>query len=369
MANVRSNNDLLYKIGLSKVPSIGPKRFSLLIEHFKTAQNAWEAGEEALHQAGLDDRSCRELISARSTLNLEHIAEALVKEGINTTTPEQDDYPPLLKEIYDPPPILYYRGTLPDERSYPIGVVGTRKCTPYGKMACETIVHSLAEQNITIVSGLAYGIDASAHETTLNAHGTTIGVLGASLEKSNIYPAGNRMLGERMVAEGGALISEHPLGTPPLKQHFPRRNRIISGLSYGVLVVEAPEKSGALLTARYALEQDREVFAIPGNITNENALGTNNLIKMGARLVTDASDVLETLNIHNVEAYVAASTIVPHTKEESAILGVLTKEPLHIDEIARLTNCAVRDINAALTLMEMKGMVRHMGGMRYCIAR
>jgi len=368
-ANASHIDDIKYKIGLSKVATIGPKRLSLLLNYFGSAQNAWSAARADLEQSGLDDRSIDALVQARSSLNLDALLETLAKENIRTTMPEQDDYPPLLNEIYDPPPILYYRGALPKEHSFSIAVVGTRKNTPYGKIACEQIVAGLVRSTIVIASGLAYGIDAIAHQATLDAAGTTIAILGASLEKNNIYPAHNRSLAERIAESGGALVSEHPPGTPPLKQYFPRRNRIISGISLGVLVVEAPEQSGALLTARYALEQDRDVFAVPGNITSENSLGTNNLIKMGARPVSEAEDILSALNLERAEEYSTASDVVPNTREEAVILDSLTKEPLHVDDIARLTKLAVRDINAALTLMEMKGMVRHMGGMRYCLAR
>jgi len=320
-------------------------------------------------QAGIEQNVIAEIIRLRQEINLNQEIENLEKEKVLFTTINDEDYPSLLKEIYAPPPILYYRGTLPKKEDFLLAVVGTRKFSAYGKQVAQSLVASLAQSGITIVSGLALGIDALAHEAALNASGKTIGVLGCSVEKWNIYPRTNQFLAEKMIQEGGCVISEHPLGTPPLKPHFPRRNRLISGLSLGTLIIEAPQKSGALLTAKHALEQDREVFAVPGNITVANSDGTNNLIKMGAHTVTQANDVLDVLNLQEATSFLSASEIVPDTREEASLMEHLSREPIHVDELTRATDLSISAINATLTLMEMKGKVRHMGGMNYVLAR
>lgn len=364
-----SPEELKYWVAFTKIYSIGPKRFEKLLSSFNTMQAAWHAPITALEQAGFDQALLAEVLRMRREINPNLEMERMEKERVHAVTVRDQAYPALLKEIYSAPPVLFYRGTLPSPDDFLIAVVGTRKHSSYGQQVAEMLCRELAENKLTIVSGLALGIDTIAHRATLEARGKTIAVLGCGIEKANVYPAANRFVAERMIAEGGCIVSEHPIGTPPLRHHFPQRNRIISGLSLGTLVIEAPAESGALLTARDALDQNREVFAIPGNITSPNAEGVNNLIKMGARLVTSAADVLDTLNLKRATEYLETRKAVGDTPDEAKILAHLTREPMHADELTRLTELSVGAINAALTLMEMKGMVRHLGAMRYVLAR
>jgi len=248
-----------------------------------------------------------------------------------------------------------------------LAVVGSRKFSSYGKMAAEKIIGILSQNNLTITSGLALGIDAIAHLTALEAGGRTIAVLGSGLDKENIYPSANRYLADKIISSGGTIISEFPIGTPPLKHNFPQRNRLIAGISIGTLVIEADEKSGALITARYALEQNREVFAVPGSIFSNQSRGTNKLIKQGAIPITAAEDIIEALNLAQATGPIDKKNIVPQTPEEEKIFLQLSHEPMHIDELMRLTKLDTSKINSTLTIMEMKGLVKNLGGMQYVI--
>ncbi|HOZ36370.1 MAG TPA: DNA-processing protein DprA [bacterium] len=359
-----------YWLALGRVKGLGPTRLKRLWEHFDSMKCAWEADWENLRGAGVEQKIIEEMIAARQIIKPDEELEKIEKVGIKIITLNDPDYPRLLKEIYSPPAILYYRGELKatgDE--FAVAVVGTRKYSSYGRQAAIDIVSELVNQGITTVSGLAIGIDAIVHETTVSKGGRTIGVLGSGIGDSDIYPNINRSLGQKVLETGGLLVSEYPPGTIPIKQNFPQRNRIISGLSLATLIVEAPESSGALLTAKYALEQNRDVLAVPGNIYSANAVGPNNLIKMGAKLVASASDVLEVLNMKQVKEFIDNRKIVPDTKEEALILQAITVEPCHVDEIIKTTSLTTAQVNSTLILMEMKGKVRNLGNMVYTVAR
>ncbi|MBU4360357.1 DNA-processing protein DprA [Patescibacteria group bacterium] len=332
-------------------------------------QQAWNASFNELRQAGLDEKTVDEIVLKRNEINLDKEMEKVQKEGLKILTLQDENYPKLLKEIYAPPALMYYRGQLSDEADdFSLGVVGTRKFTNYGKQITPQIVRGLTENGMVIVSGLALGIDSLAHEACLDAGGRTIAVLGSGLDKQSIYPSYNRYLADKILAQNGLVLSEYPIGMQPLRHNFPQRNRIVSGLSLGILVIEAPESSGALLTARYALEQNREVFAVPGTIYDKNAIGPNNLIKMGAKLVICAEDILEALDLNLVKDFVATKKIVPDSKEEAEILKHLSNEAIHIDQLARLTKFDTSVINSTLTLMEMKGRVRNLGSLMYVVS-
>ena len=350
---------------------IGPARFKKLLGYFGSLEKAWkESGVSDFVAAGLEEDLAREIATRRPQIDLTKEMAQMARENIEIITILDENYPKLLKEIYDPPYIMYLKGVLkPEEDEFSLAIVGTRRLSPYGYQATEKIAYDLAQTGITIVSGLAQGIDTLAHLGAVKQKKRTIAVLGSSLGKDDIFPPVNRKLAEMIIQEGGAILSEYPLGAPALPHHFPFRNRIVSGISLGVLVIEAPEKSGALLTARHALEQNREVFALPGSIFSQNSLGPNNLIKMGAKLVTGAQDILEELNLKNLVQNIETRQILADTKEEQLILDVLSHEPLPIDKIGELTKLETSLINSTLSLMEMKGKVRNSGGAQYVLAR
>jgi len=358
--------DLGYWIGFSLIRGVGPAKFSLLKERFGDLKRAWFASASELRACGLDPSTVKKIVSQRPLISPEREIEKLEREGVRALTWDDPEYPSRLREIHDPPPVLYVKGELLPEDETSITVVGSRKCTSYGKEAARRIVRELVESGFTIVSGLALGIDAIAHRAALEAGGRTLAVLGCGLDI--VYPKENRRLAGE-IAESGALLSEYPLGTKPKPEHFPRRNRIMSGISLGVLVVEAKERSGALITAEFALEQNREVFAIPGSIFSPSSRGTNRLIKEGAKLVQSAEDVLEELNPHIIPKRLSAKPSLPASEDEreGRILSLLSEGPLHIDELCRRSGIPAGDMAGLLTLLEMKGAIREMGNKIYVL--
>ena len=286
-------------------------------------------------------------------------------ENIRKITLQDKNYPAILKEIHNPPKELYIKGEIINQDKVAIGVVGTRKYTQYGKQACLDIAGKLARLGITIVSGLAKGIDTWAHQAALEQGGRTIAVLGSGLDKKSFYPSSNYSLSEK-ICQQGAMISEYPPGTRGTQFTFPQRNRIISGLSLGVVVIEAPEESGALITAALALEQNREVFAIPGSIYEKNTQGTNQLIKMGAKLVTDVEDILDELNLSHLLT-IEKKKIKPENREEEIIISVLSGQPTHIDEIIKKSGLSASAVNSTLMILELKRAVRNLGRGNYVL--
>jgi DNA processing protein len=363
-------NDIKYWLGLSKIQGVGAMRFKKLISYFDSMQSAWQADFGQLKRTGLEESVIRNIIEERKNINLDEEMETLERQKINLVTILDDEYPKLLKEIYSPPALLYYKGNLEDEGDeFAVAAVGTRKFSSYGKQVTQDIISQLVRQGITTVSGLALGIDSMVHDVTLRQAGRTISVLGSGLDEQNIYPSSNRYLAQKILENNGLLISEYPIGTLPLQGHFPQRNRIIAGLTVATLVIEAPEESGALITARYALEFNRDVLAIPGNIYNQNALGTNNLIKLGAKLVTSAADVAEVLNMKEVKEFVQTKKILPDSNEEKIILEILSTEPIHINQLIKESGLLTSVVNSTLILMEMKGKVKNLGNQMYVTAR
>ena len=368
MTNAGQTETKFYN-AISLTHLVGPVRFKKMLKKLQTAENIWSSGLVEIKNCGIDEKTAEKFISAKNKINPDREFERLDKEKIKLITVFDDKYPRLLKEIYDAPFSIYIKGELP-ENDYRIAIVGSRKLSPYGKNAAGHIASGLAESGIVIVSGLALGIDSVAHNAAVSAKKPTIAVLGSGLDEKNIYPYCNRKLANEIIAYGGALVSEYPLGTASLRYHFPQRNRIISGLSLGTVVVEAQEKSASLITARCALEQNREVFAVPGNIFSPNSAGTNNLLKSGAKLVTKASDVLEELNLENTAVCQEAQKITGETAEENILLGLLSKsDPLYIDKLTKLSKLDSASVSATLTVMEIKGKVKNLGGMNYVLAR
>lgn len=358
--------DLKYWVGFNMAPGIGPKRFESLLKHFGSAGEAWRAHAGDLRAAGLDRRSLESLLTTRAELDTDAEVARNAEAGIAILTWDDPDYPPLLKQIYDPPFVLYVRGELLPADEWALAVVGTRRASAYGREATRRLAGDLAANGVTIVSGLAQGIDSHAHKAALEAGGRTIAVLAHGLEQ--VYPPQNRSLAARIV-EQGALVSEFALGTRPEAKNFPARNRIISGLSLGTLVVEAGRRSGALITAEFAAEQGRDVFAVPGNIFASGAAGTNHLIQTGAKTALSVGDILEELNLTMIGAFQQAREIVPENEMESRLLEHLSDDPVHVDELKRAAGLAISEVTSALALMELKGMVRQVGGMNYVVAR
>ncbi len=358
--------DLQYWVGFSRVPGVGPVRLRALLDQVGDVREAWSASAATLRAVGFDRRTIETFLSLRNKLDLAAELARVFELGAKVLTWDSPDYPSLLKAISNPPPVLYVQGELLPQDEWALGVVGTRRATVYGREAIRTLVGGLAASGVTIVSGLAHGIDTCAHQVALDAGGRTIAVLGNGIDI--IYPAENRKLAACIV-DNGALVSEYPLGTPPEGGNFPPRNRIISGLSLGVLVVEGTTRSGAMITADYATEQGREVFAVPGNILNRTSSGPNYLIQQGAKLVTTLGDILEELNLTMVAEQSEAREVIPDNETEAMLLRHLSTEPVHVDELGRAAGLPISEVASTLTLMELKGKVRQVGGMNYVIAR
>jgi DNA processing protein len=350
-------------IALTRVPQIGAARVRLLQGHFGSLAVAWTAGEGDLREAGLDARATRSVLNERGKIDPDAELALLEKHGCTAITWQDPDYPPRLKEVDDSPPVLYMKGELlpGDERS--VAVVGTRRVTAYGREVAHRLSRDLAEAGVVVVSGLASGVDGIAHRAALEAGKRTIAVLGSGID--NIYPREHTRLAEQ-ISSSGAVISEHPIGTKPKAEHFPRRNRILSGMTLGTLVIEAGESSGALITARHAVEQNREVFAVPGSIMSPNSRGTNGLIqRLEAKLVHSHEDILEELNLSFVGKQIEMAALFPASDEESKILFQLGHEPTHIDEIIRGSGMTISAVSGLLAMMELRGLVRQVGGMNY----
>ncbi len=355
-------DDLGYWLVFNRVMGIGPARLRALRQYFGSLRAAWEADAGAWRAAGLDQRTIRNLAEARRRLHPDRERERLERSGAKALTWEDPAYPPLLRHIPDPPPVLFVRGSLAEADRWALAIVGTRRPTAYGRQAAEWFAGELARAGIPVVSGLARGIDAIAHEAALKAGGRTLAVLPCGVDR--VYPLEHARLAARIL-EQGALVSELPLGAPAEPGNFPARNRLISGLAVGVLVVEAGATSGALITAAHAAEQGREVFAVPGSIFSPASQGTHRLIRDGATPVTSPSELLEALNWSAAAQQVEAQLQLPADPIEARLLEVLSREPQHIDDIARAAGLPVAQVSGALAVMELKGMARHLGAMHY----
>lgn len=361
-----TSNSKLYWIGFSLVKGIGAVRFRALLDYFGRPELAWQAPPEALRAAGLSPKIIENFQRVHSEVSLEQVWERLLAQGITVLTWEDAAYPRHLKEIEQPPPVLYLRGELQAEDEWAVAIVGTRRITAYGRQVTEEIAGALGRNGVTVVSGLARGVDAVAHQAALKSGGRTLAVLGCGVD--TIYPPEHQRLAEQIIAKG-ALLSDYSLGTPPEAANFPPRNRIISGLALAVVIVEAGTESGALITAGFAAEQGREVFAVPGNVTAPQSRGTNRLIQNGARPLLNPRDLLETLELTLAVEQRAARTVLPADAVEAQLFEVITHEPLHVDEIRARTQLPIEKVSAMLALMELKGLVRQVGGMNYTAVR
>jgi DNA processing protein len=359
-------NEKRYWVGFNLVKGIGAVRLQGLRDHFGDLAFAWQAPPDALQTAGLSRKLAERVVQVRSDVDLENYLERVNNRGIEILTWDDIQYPPRLKEIDQPPPVLYLRGTLKSEDNWAVAVVGTRRVSTYGRQVTEEIGSFLAANGVTIISGLARGVDAIAHQSALKAGGRTIAVLGCGVDR--IYPLEHAQLAERIIANG-AILSDYAMGTPPDASYFPPRNRIISGLSMATVVVEAGETSGALITAQFAVDQGREVFAVPGNILALQSKGTNKLIAQGAHPLLSVRDLLDVLNLTRNTEQRQSRRIIPADETEAKLMSVFTQEPLHMDEIRNQTGFPIERVSSTLAMMELKGLVRQIGGMNYVAVR
>jgi DNA processing protein len=355
-----------YWLGFSLVKGIGAVRLRKLLDHFGDAESAWGASQSALVSAGITPKLAERVTQIRSQVNLEALWAETIDKGITVLTWDDAAYPAYLKEVDQPPPILYLRGELTPDDAYAVAIVGTRNVTAYGRQVAEELSAYLARNGVTVVSGLARGVDAIAHSAALKSGGRTLAVLGSGVDR--IYPPEHRKMAEEII-QRGALISDYAPGTPPDSTNFPPRNRIISGLSLAVVVIEAGETSGALITAEFAVEQGREVFAVPGNILAPQSKGTNRLIQNGARPLLNPQDVLEALDLTRNTEQKFIRRAIPTDETEAKLLEALSHEPVHVDAIRNQTGLPIEKVSATLTMMELKGMVRQVGGMNYVAVR
>jgi DNA processing protein len=337
-----------------------------LLDAFGDIETAWNASEQELRAAGLDARPLASLVAARAVMNLDEELDRVESQGYHVLTWEDEGYPSRLTEIDTPPPVLYVWGELAPQDRWATAVVGTRRPTAYGTEVAQDLAAVLATGGVTVVSGLARGIDVLAHQSALEAGGRTIAVLGSGLDK--IYPPEHRRIADA-IAGAGAVITDYPMGTPPEAANFPPRNRIISGLAMVVVIVEAGVGSGALITADFAAEQGREVFAVPGSIYQRASRGTNSLIRSGARPLVALEDVLEALNLDVVARQEAVSEAMPQDETEARVFEALSNEPIHVDEIQARCGLPAARVSASLAMLELKGQARQVGGMQYVRAR
>jgi DNA processing protein len=357
-------SDIRHWIGLSMVHDIGPVTGRKLLAAFGSPENIFHANtEDLISLQGISKERAGHIRKFCQWDRVDKYLGVMERKGITAVPYQSERYPEVLRNIEDAPLVLYMRGEyLPDDR-FAIGVVGSRTHTAYGESVTQRIAGELSASGFTVVSGLARGIDTLSHKSTLAAGGRTIAVLGSGPDVC--YPAENRALTERIVS-AGCVISEFLPGTLPNKENFPRRNRLISGLSLGILVVEATHNSGSLITAGYALEQNKEVFAVPGNITSRNSEGTNKLIKQGAKVVLNAGDIIEEL-APVLKGYIKMNqrANTPLTGEEGGLCAILSREPKHVDLLSRESGLSVNQLLNLLLSLELKGIVKQSSGKRF----
>lgn len=363
--------DIKFLNAFNRIVPGGTQTFEKLKNHFGDFEKAWSANGQSLLCLGLSKEISARIIAERKKIDPDKEWEKLENENIKILLREDSDYPDALREIPQAPFALYIRGALPSKIDVAISIVGSRKYTTYGKQSCEKIVTGLASYGVTVISGLALGIDAIAHKATLDAGGKTIAILGTGIDDKSIYPAQNFQLAKDIIKNNGALISEFAPGTPALPYHFPMRNRIISGLSKGVVIIEASEKSGSLITANLALEQNKDVFAVPGPIHSESSKGTNNLIKQGAKLTTSADDILEEIApqiLNDQTAKIQGMMRLPDlSEEENNLLKIISNGEEELDQILKTANIPANRFNSILTMLEIKGIIKNQNGKIYKI--
>ncbi|MFA6105709.1 MAG: DNA-processing protein DprA [Patescibacteria group bacterium] len=359
-----------YAAAICYFPKITYVRARNLLTRFSDPQTAFFAELDDLVQVGFSETIAHEFMIWREKISVEKITEDLASSKIQTVSIFDDTYPILLKEITDPPPVLFFRGNLPDSNKPSVSVVGTRRCSIYGKQITRDISSELAENGVVIVSGLALGIDGIAHEATLAKNGITVAVLGSGVDRRHVYPSAHQPLAERIIENGGAIISEYPPNFEPTQYSFPARNRIIAGLTMGTIITEAPLSSGALITAERCLDYNRDIFAVPHPVTSIQGAGGNKLLKKGAILVTEASDILEALEIQTNfrnSGVTKNKPTIPTNPQEASIFSLLETGPKHVDEIIKESGLESSKVMGTLTILEMSGKVVNNGGMTYVL--
>lgn len=353
-----TQKDLAYWLAFNALVIVGPVRLAKLRAGFASLAEAWVASARELMAAGIEPPVAEKIAVQRKLTSPEAELEKISRHGVSVVTIADTDYPALLRTTDFPPGLLYYQGSLDCLSNTSIAVVGSRKVTAYGRRVTQELGAGLADHGCTIISGLALGVDAVAHQSAITSGVPTVGVLACGADR--IYPSANYRLAKEMIERGGAVLSEFPLGMPALKHHFPQRNRIIAGISKAVVVTQASEKSGALITAQYAIDYHRDVFAVPANIYEPQSTGGNTLIKQGAHLATSITDITEVLALHINPARVKKDSVLL-TKTEETVLALLEKIPRHGDDIIRASCLPAATVNAALTVLEMNGLVGHTG--------
>ena len=364
-------DEVSHWLELSLVPGVGPKSFFNLLDSFGGPKLALKAPLAALEEVqGVSAAVAVEIRQGRKD-ELDKSLRLIEEHGASIVTFADPAYPPLLKHIHDPPPLLYVKGTLETADRNAVSIVGSRRATHYGKTVAKKLAGDLARMGITVVSGLAYGVDAAAHRGALEAGGRTIAVLGCGVDV--VYPRANSKI-HKSIPDSGALISEFPMGARPDAGHFPMRNRIVSGLSLGTLVIEAPRKSGALITARLAMEQNREVFAVPGNIFSPYGEGCHLMIKDGAKLVENVYDIIGEIEVglEGLERERSAArtdeTVGTGTKmsaDERKVFDYLSMAPLHIDAVIEDCDLTASRAASALVTLELKGLIQQLSGKQF----
>ncbi len=347
------------KICLAHFIGFGSNRLRLLKQVCGSYVRAWSATRTVLLTLRLPPQLIESFIEWRAQQVPERIMQHLEKENIRVLLSEDADFPALLRESSDPPEVLYVRGTLSPAPA--IAIVGTRKMTSYGEFVVQRFVPELVAHGLTIVSGLALGVDGYAHRMTLEAQGTAIAFLATGIDEASLYPREHVGLAHDILAHGGCLISESPPGTPGLKHLFPLRNRLIASFTLASLIVEAAKGSGSLITAKLALEENREVLSVPGPIWNEQSVGTNQLIALGAKVCTTPQDVLDALAMDRPDLVTQARNDLPITPKDSQFLAHIS-QPTHVDTLAALANMPVSHVSSQLSCLELKGLVQHLGG-------
>ena len=352
-----------YLIAICSFLPFGPIRTKLLIQYFSGAKNVWLAKEKDLINVGISKQLVLSFLKHRNEFNPDNFFTKLTKLSINTVTFNDKNYPSNLVGLDDSPLVLYHLGKLQDSDVDSIAIVGSRKVTSYGKEVTKMIASELCTCGIAIVSGLAFGVDLEAHKNTLDVGGRCIAVLASGVDM--ITPRSNEWLGRKIISSGGVIISEYPPGTIPQKQFFPYRNRIISGISKAVVVIEGEIKSGTIHTASHAAKQGRTVFAVPGQITSLNSGAPHYLIQNGARPLFSVKDILDELNFEMKLEKRGVEKLMPTDKKELELYKILENEPLHIDEIARISSMSIKDVSVKLMVMELKGLIKNFGNSIY----